>query len=104
MMQNWIFSSLQILFMILGVTVIRRENIKEVFIEIFGENHRVAIENAVLFDTLASLIIVSFIPIFNVFYLFMYLIYGFADKNGEMIQLLKKAHQDSEDDRNGKGI
>lgn len=92
MMQNWIFSSLWILFMILGVTVIRRENIKEVFIEIFGENHRVAIENAVLFDTLASLIIVSFIPIFNVFYLFMYLIYGFADKNGEMIQLLKKAH------------
>lgn len=92
MMQNWIFSSLWILFMILGVTVIRRENIKEVFIEIFGENHRVAIENAVLFDTLASLIIVSFIPIFNVFYLFMYLVYGFADKNGEMIQLLKKAH------------
>ena len=92
MMQNWIFSSLWILFMILGVTVIRRENIKEVFIEIFGENHRVAIENAVLFDTLASLIIVSFIPVFNVFYLFMYLVYGFADKNGEMIQLLKKAH------------
>ena len=92
MMQNWIFSSLWILFMILGVTVIRRENIKEVFIEIFGENHRVAIENAVLFDTLASLIIVSFIPVFNVFYLFMYLVYGLADKNGEMIQLIKKAH------------
>lgn len=104
MLLNWIFSSLWILFMILGITIIRKENIKEVFIEIFGENHRIAIENAFLFDTFATLIIASFIPIFNVFYLFMYLFYGFADKDGEIIQLLKKVHQDSMDDRNGKGI
>ena len=104
MMKYWILSSLWVLFMILGVTIIRRENIKQVFIEIFGESHRISIENTFLFDTLSSLIIISFIPIFNIFYLFMYLVYGFANKDGEMIQLLKKSHQDSIDDRNGKGI
>lgn len=85
MIQKWILSSLWILFMILGVTIIRRENIKAVFIEIFGENHKTAIEKTLLFDNITSLIIASFIPIFNVFYLFMYLVYGFADKDGETI-------------------
>ena len=85
MMKIWILSSLWIFFMILGITVIRKENIREVFIEIFGERHRFAIENSILFDNLSSLLIASFVPLFNVFYLIMYLVYSFCDKDSEII-------------------
>lgn len=92
MLQKWILSSLWILFMILGITFIKKENIREVFIEIFGEEHRFVIEHSILFDSIPSLIIASFVPFFNIFYLIMYLVYGFCDKDSEIIQKLKKEH------------
>lgn len=104
MIQKWIFSSLWILFMILGITFIRKENIKEVFIEIFGENLRELVEGFVLFDDPLTLIIVSFIPILNIYYLIVYLCLGFCNKNVDFIQTLKEAHQNDMNDRNGTGI
>lgn len=101
MIKFWMLSSLWIFFMILGVTFIQRKQIQDNFIEIFGEGHAEIIKAKILFDDLSSLIICSFIPLFNVFYLIVYLTYGFCDKNGTWIQLLKTTHEKNEEDKKG---
>lgn len=103
-MVNWIASSLWIFFMLLGVTFIRRDNMKKNFKEIFEEEDPEVLEKVILFDKLITLIIVSSIPIFNLFYLFMYLCIGFCDRKGYCIQKLKKIHQEDLADRRGDNL
>ena len=76
-MVNWIVSSLWIFFMLLGVTFIRRDNMKENFKEIFEEEDPAELDKVILFDKFSTLIIVSFLPVFNFLYLCMYLLIGF---------------------------
>ena len=97
-MVNWIASSLWIFFMLLGVTFIRRNNMKKNFKEIFEEKDPEVLDKVILFDKLITLIIVSFIPVFNLFYLCMYLCIGFCDRKGYYIQKLKKIHQEDLED------
>ena len=56
-MVNWIASSLWIFFMLLGVTFIRRNNMKKNFKEIFEEEDPEVLDKAILFDKLITLII-----------------------------------------------
>ena len=103
-MVNWIASSLWIFFMLLGVTFIRRDNMKKNFKEIFEEEDPEVLDKVILFDKLFTLIIVSFIPIFNLFYLGLYLCIGFSDSKGYYVQKLKKMHQEDLADRRGDNL
>ena len=103
-MVNWIASSLWIFFMLLGVTFIRRDNMKKNFKEIVEEEDPEVLDKVILFDKLITLIIVSFIPVFNFLYLCMYLLIGFCDRKGYYIQTLKKKHQEDLADRRGDNL
>ena len=103
-MVNWIASSLWIFFMLLGVTFIRRDNMKKNFKEIFEEEDPEVLDKVILFDKLFTLIIVSFLPVFNFLYLCMYFLIGFCDRKGYYIQKLKKMHQEDLADRRGDNL
>ena len=103
-MVNWIASSLWIFFMLLGVTFIRRNNMKKNFKEIFEEEDPAELDKVILFDKFSTLIIVSFLPVFNFLYLCMYLLIGFCDRKGYYIQKLKKMHQEDLADKRGDNL
>ena len=103
-MVNWIASSLWIFFMLLGITFIRRDNMKKNFKEIFEEEDPAELDKVILFDKISTLIIVSFIPVFNFLYLCMYLFIGFCDRKGYYIQKLKKMHQEDIVDKRGDNL
>lgn len=100
-MVNWIASSLWIFFMLLGVTFIRRDNMRKNFKEIFEEEDPEVLDKVILFDKLSTLIIVSFIPVFNFIYLCFYLIIGFCDRKNYYIQTLKRLHKEDLEDKRG---
>ena len=84
-MVNWIASSLWIFFMLLGVTFIRRDNMKENFKEIFEEEDPAELDKVILFDKFSTLIIVSFFPVFNFLYLCMFLLIRLCISKGYYI-------------------
>ena len=103
-MVNWIASSLWTFFMLLGVTFIRHDHMKNNFKEIFEEENPDVLDKVILFDSFFVLIVVSLIPIINFLYLCLYLLIAFGDRKGYYIQRLKKVHQEDLADRRGDNL
>ena len=77
---------------------------KKNFKEIFEEEDPAELDKVILFDKFSTLIIVSFLPVFNFLYLCMYLLIGFCDRKGYYKKKKKKLHQEDLADKRGDNL